>query len=274
MIFENVHPVLFAAFDCDPGTDDLGESVDVVGADPGIGLDPFTHLLGPGFGAEDARLERKFAHVDAAGRRLFDHEEEVRGSAADRGGSEVAHQHDLALRIAAGSGNHRRAERLGSVVGAESTGEEAVAVGDLNHIGPVESAAGEGALHHLHPHFEVLPGVGDDNRFPGGAAGSVQTDNVRHRTGEKAERIGVAQIRLDHKRQFAQIRQRTDVVGGKAAFLHAVAEKFDMLVGVFHNPLQAVELEIAQIIFPHVVQRTQIVVQVKRTHFFFLTLFG
>lgn len=61
------------------------------------------HLLGPGLGTEDARLELDLIPqatlVDALGQ-----ESGVRGGAAEDGGAEVTHELDLPVRVAGGHG--------------------------------------------------------------------------------------------------------------------------------------------------------------------------
>jgi len=261
-----VHPLLAAALDADAGTDDFGESVDVVGLDSGFGFDPFAQFVGPRFGAEHPDADRQLVHVDAVGGGLFDHIVEIGGRAADCRRPEVAHQHDLALGVAARSRHHGRAQRFGSVVCAEPAGEESVAVGDLDHVLVGEAAAGEGAFHHLHPDFEVFPGVADHDRLAGGSARSVEADHLGHGNGEQPERIGVPQIGLDRKRQFREVGQCFKIVGREIALLHAAAKEGDVGISVAYDLPQTFELEFAQIVRLHVVKRAQVIVQVKR-HF-------
>ena len=91
---------------------------------------------------------------------LLGHVAEVEGEAgraAEDGGAEVLHEHELALGVAARDGDDGGAEELGPVVGAQAAGEEAVAVGDLDDVVVGGARPGQGAGHDLGPHVDVVP---------------------------------------------------------------------------------------------------------------------
>ena len=88
---------------------------------------------------------------------------------------------------------------------AEAPREEPVTVGILNDVAFVHAARGEAAHHHARPDANVVFGVGHDDGFPGGAARCMQAHDVAHGLGEKAERIGVAQVGLRRERQARDI---------------------------------------------------------------------
>ena len=58
-------------------------------------------------------------------------------------------------------------------MGSQSAGEQAVAVGILDNVAAVQAGAGEGADHRFLPDLDIFFRVGDDDRFPRGAGGSV-----------------------------------------------------------------------------------------------------
>ncbi|MPM78477.1 hypothetical protein SDC9_125488 [bioreactor metagenome] len=58
MILVDVHSRLLAAFERDARANDLRQAVDVEGLEAELFLQLAAHLVGPGFRAEDARLER------------------------------------------------------------------------------------------------------------------------------------------------------------------------------------------------------------------------
>src|ERR1039458_9792277 len=129
------------------------------------------------------------------------------------GSAEILHEHDLAVGVAAGDGNDAGAERFRAVMQAEAAGEQAVAVGDLNDVAVMHAARREAAKHGPRPVIEVFLRVGHYNRFAGGAARRVKTHDLRHRAGAKAERIRVAQVRLDRERQFDDVVNRAQIGG-------------------------------------------------------------
>ena len=68
------------------------------------------HGLRPGLGAEHAHLQRELGDVEL---QLLGHVPEVEGEAgraAEDGGAEVLHEHELALGVAARDGDDRGAE--------------------------------------------------------------------------------------------------------------------------------------------------------------------
>jgi hypothetical protein len=93
------------------------------------------------------------------------------------------------------------------------------------------------------PVFEVVLGVADHDRLAGGAAGGVQAGQLGARHGEQAERVVVAQIRLGHERELAEVGQALQVVRMHALGLALLAVGFDVVVGVAHRPLQALQLQ-------------------------------
>ena len=66
MVFPDHRAVLgFDAFAGDARAHDFGQAVDVDGVDAELPFDFVAHALAPGFGAEDADLERDFIGLDA-----------------------------------------------------------------------------------------------------------------------------------------------------------------------------------------------------------------
>ena len=58
----------------------------------------------------------------------------IGGGGQEHGRAEVLHDDDLALGVAAGDRDDRGAEAFGAVVRAEAAGEQAVAVGVVDHV--------------------------------------------------------------------------------------------------------------------------------------------
>ncbi|OQC03516.1 MAG: hypothetical protein BWX80_02774 [Candidatus Hydrogenedentes bacterium ADurb.Bin101] len=200
MVFKDMQPMLLGTFIAHARPDDFREAVDVIGLDIRLGLDAFAHFLRPGLGAEYARLEGQFAQVNAHLRGPFEDAQEITRRAAYGGGPEIFHQHDLAVRIAAGNGNDRGAQGFRPVMGAQPAGKQAVTVCVLNDVAPVKPGGGETTDHNVGPYPQVFPGVGDNNRFARSAARSVQPHNFVHGTGKETEGIGIPQVGLYRKR--------------------------------------------------------------------------
>ena len=243
VILEDVRPGLALAFHRHARADDFRQPVDVVGLDAAVGLDAPAHGFGPRLGAEDAGAQRQFLDVHAQLRRLVNQVQEIAGRAADGRDTEILHHHQLALGVAAGDRDDRRAQRLGAVMRPQPAGEQAVAVGVLDDVPLMQPAGGEAAQHDVGPDLDVLLRVGDDDGFAGRAAGGVQAHDLLHRAGEQAERIGVPQVGLARERQLGQILQRLHVLRRHPPFLHPFAEQGDVIVGALHDGLEPLQLQ-------------------------------
>ena len=256
VVLEDVQARAVGAVAADAGAGDLGEAVDVVRDEAGVLLDLVAHLLGPGLGAEDAVLQgHLLAEVDALLVAFVDDVQEVARRARDRGDAEVLHQHQLAVGVAAGDGQHRAAVGLGAVVQHEAAGEEAVAVGDLHDVVRRHAGHREAAHHAVRPDGDVVRRVRDADRLAGGAGGAVVADDLAVRRRLEAGRVLVPQVGLHRERQELDVLERLDVLGLHAALVAALAEERDALVGVLHDELQAVQLQRAHLVDREVVER-------------------
>src|SRR5262249_29482683 len=137
-----------------------GEAVDVEGRQPECRLDRLAQPLRPRLGAEDAGAE---AEARGFGDVVGDRERVARCATEDLR-AEVLEQLCLPRRVPARRRDDRAAEALGAVVETEATGEEAVAVRD------VDERAGPGACGRkttraaVRPGREVAARIGDDRR--------------------------------------------------------------------------------------------------------------
>ena len=178
---------------------------------------------------------------------LIDEVEKIAGGAADGGDAEIFHHHELALGVAAGDGDDGGAQRFRAVVGAQPAGEQAVTVGVLDDVAVVQAARGKAADHDIRPDLHIFLRISHHDGFAGGAAGSVQPDDVPHRAGEQAEGIGVAQVGFYRERQLRDVLEVLDVLRFDPEVVQAGAEKRDVLVGAAHDPLQPFQLQFAQL---------------------------
>ena len=247
VVLEDVQAGELGALDADAGADDLREPVDVVGPHVALGVDAAAHRLRPGLRAEDAHAQRQRAQVDPHLPRALEDVHEVARGAADDAHVEVLEHHDLPVRVPARDRDHRGAERLAAVVGAEPAGEEAVAVGVLDHVVRTDAAGREAPDHDARPDVDVLLRVRHHDRLAGRAARGVQAHDLRERAREEAERVRVAQVRLLGEGQLRDPLQRVDAGGRDAPRVHALPQQLDPLVGAGHDRLQPSELHVPQL---------------------------
>ena len=170
MVLVHMHAVLLGALERNARTCDLSEAVDVVCVDAEDLFELAAHLLGPRLGTEDAALELQvatrlqahlasgFAQVDGVGRR-----------AAQHGRAELAHHHDLALRVAARHRDDHRTDLRCALRRAETARDQAVAVGDLDDVVLRRTCCDHRAGDHVSPHLHIALRVAGYDRMARGA---------------------------------------------------------------------------------------------------------
>ena len=179
---------------------------------PALRLDLVPHRLGPRLGAEDADLQAGRARIDPLARELLDQHLHVRGRDHDDLRLQVGDQLDLLLGLPARHRDHGAAGALGAVVRAEAAGEEAVAVGDVDHVARPAAGGADRARDEVGPGVDVAQRVADDGRLAGRSRRRVDAGDALLRHGEQAERVVVAQVALDGEREARQVGERAAVV--------------------------------------------------------------
>ena len=156
VVLPDRQPVLgLDAFLRDPGAHHLRQAVDVDRVHVELGLDRLPHRRGPGLGAENADLERRLRGVDALPLHFLGDRQHVRGRHHDDIGLEVLDQLHLLFGLAAGHRNHGAAQPFSAVVRAQAAGEQAVAVGDMDHVAGAPAGGANRARHQIRPGVDV-----------------------------------------------------------------------------------------------------------------------
>ena len=134
---------------------------------------------------------------------------------------------------------------------ARAAGEEAVAIGDVDHI--VLGAAGghDGAGAAVLPQVYVVLGVEGHHAAAGGAGGGVDADTLGQGLGQQAVGIALPQVGLGDKGQLMQVLDAVDVVGGHALLVHLGAVIGDVIVDVADLLDQALALQSPQLVLGH-----------------------
>ena len=173
--------------------------------------------------------------------------EKIAGSTHHGGHSEVTDEHDLTSGVASAGGNNSSSEHLCTVVCAETSGEETVAVRDLNDIIFAETGTGKTAVHHFVPDVDIIFRVSHNDGFSGGSARGVETDYLALWNCKESEGISITQIGLFHKGQFCKNLEFPDIARLEFEFIHAASEESDILISMADNVLQFAKLHLAKI---------------------------
>ena len=201
--------------------------------------------------------QRAGARVDALLLELVDDGEHVGRRHHDHARPEVLDQLHLARGHAAGDRDDRAAELLRAVVRAEPAGEQPVAVGVVQLVPRAAAGGADRAGHDGGPGVDVALGVADDGRPAGRPAGRVDAAHLVLRDGEHAERVVVAQIGLAGGRELREVGQLAAVVGVHAGGVERGPVVRHVVVGVPQRPLQALELQRAQLVDAHPLGRVE-----------------
>jgi hypothetical protein len=156
----------------------FGQAVDVDRVDAGRCFDLAAHGVGPGLGAEDADLQRRRRRVDPLTLEFLDDVQHVRRRDHDDRGLEVLDQLDLLLGLPARHRHHGAAQALGAVVRAQAAGEQAIAVGDVDHVAGTAAGRADRTGDQVGPGVDVALGVADHGRLAGGAARGVHAHHL------------------------------------------------------------------------------------------------
>ncbi|MPM41582.1 hypothetical protein SDC9_88237 [bioreactor metagenome] len=122
--------------------------------------------------------------------------------AAEDGRTEILEYCDLALGVSAGNRNGRGSNLERRAVHAKPAGEQPVAIGNVDDVLRAAARGINGTRAAVRPDVEVVLCVTHHNLLAGRAGGSVQADDVLHRNGEHAVRIGVPQVLLVGEREL------------------------------------------------------------------------
>jgi hypothetical protein len=133
----------------------------------------------------------------------------------------------------------------------EAAGEQPVAVGIVKHVARPSAHAGDGPRHQIGPELEIGAGVADHGRLAGGAGGGMQPDELLARHREQAERVGVAQIGLDRKREAREVGEGAEVIGPHARSIELLPDVRDLGIGARDRLLQTTQLQRRELVARH-----------------------
>ena len=186
--------------------------------------------------------------IDPLARQLLDQHLHVRGRDHDDVWLQVLDQLHLLLGLAARHRNHGAAGALRTVVRAQAACEEAVAVGDVDHVAGPAAGGADRARDQVGPGIDVVQRVADDRGLAGRSGRGVDARDTLARHGEHAERVVVAQVGLDRERELGQVGELFQVAGMDALGVERAPVVGDVVVGVPDAPLHALELQRAQLV--------------------------
>ncbi len=207
MVVADVQAVPGLALAGHAGPDDLAEPIDVVGPAAERALDGRPQRVAPRLGAEHPVLHAERLGIAALLDQALGNVQHERRRAAQPGRPEVLQQQVLARGVPRGDRHHRHADALGAVVKPQAAGEQAVAVGHVQHVAGAGAGRDHDPGHHLAPHVEVAGRVADDGRLALRARGGVHAGQLAGGHGTEAEGIVLAQVALAHEGQVGELGQ-------------------------------------------------------------------
>ena len=134
---------------------------------------------------------------------------------------------------------------------AKGAGEQAVAEGNLDHVlvGDAHGHAEPG--HQVGPGVQVVFGVANHGGLAGSAAGGVDSGDILHRLGEKAEGVVVPDVLLGGEGDVFHVGKLLDLIRRDAALIQPLLIKGNVAVAVIHHPFQPFQLKCFQLLAGH-----------------------
>ena len=232
----------------DAGTHNLGQAVNIHRVDVQPLFQIGAHGSRPGFSAEDSHPQSQFTAIDTLAFQFVGDTEHIRGRDHDDIGVKVLDELRLFFRLPAGHGDNGAPHQLAAVVGAQTAGEQAVAVGHVNFVFVIAPCSPDGARHDPAPGVDILTGITYHHRFAGGATGSMDAHHVIRGHGEHAERVVIPHVMLVGEWEFAQVGKLLQVGRMGASRIEFLPVARHIGVGVFQAPLQPLQLQAAQLV--------------------------
>ena len=233
MVLIDVQAAMRIALEGDAGTDHLGQAEDVIGFQAQRALDFLTHILSPGLCAEEAAFQADILRSKAHFGKRFRDIQCIRRCAADRRAAKVAQNLNLTLRIAGRDRNNGCADGFRAGVRAETAGEQAVTIGNMDNILSGCAAGRHGAGHHFAPEFQVVSGIAKHLLLACRAGGRLDTNDVAHRHSKETVGIVLSQLIFIGERQFGNIVDGLDIARQDAGSIKFFLVGRDIFVNTF-----------------------------------------
>ena len=230
----------------------LRHAVDVEALDVQALLDALAELVRERLGPEDAHAQGR----DVVVARLLrvEHLDDARHVGDNRTEplhAEIAHELDLAHRVAARGGHAEEPGLAAAVVAAETTVEETERRHDLERVARLEAGHREAAGHAVGPLVQVVLRVGHDDGRARGAGRLVELQELLARHRAHLERVGVAEVVLREERDALQVVERLHVLrAAEAAALQQLAAPFAHPYAA-ERLLQPLQLDVRVLVAAH-----------------------
>ena len=110
------------------------------------------------------------------------------------------------------------------------------------------AGSGQTASHDSRPSMNIAAGVADHGGFARCATGGVDADHLIGGNSEHPKWVVLAQIFFLGEGQQAYIRQRLNVAGLDAKFIHRIPIVFDGLIATFDGGAEPAQLQRLQVL--------------------------
>ncbi len=229
-----MRPMLAFALVPHAGACYFAQPVNIISLYSQLRLDVAAHILRPRLCTECTELQLELLARETGVLNGIRQIQRIRGRAAKHRRTEIVHQCNLFLRIAAGHRNDGCTDILGTGMRTQSAGKEPVSVGYLENVRAARTVCRKSTRQAFRPYRQVFTCIPHHGRFPRCSGRCVNTDYLTHGNGTKPERIIVAKVVFGGKRKFHDIIDAVDVIGGNAQFLHFPAIERSVMIHTLH----------------------------------------
>ncbi|HCA46204.1 MAG TPA: hypothetical protein DEP45_02270 [Armatimonadetes bacterium] len=161
------------------------------------------------------------------------------------------HHLNLLAIVAAGHGDHRRADELGATDEAETGVEHPGLEGDLNHRIGGHAGHAHNARGKLSPVLQVVARVGRDGRPLREARGGVHAHDLTQRHSEEAVGVALSEVISSDQRHTCEVAEGAHTIGYAVDIGEALAIEGHVAHGAVERHLQALELKLQELLARH-----------------------
>ena len=239
---------MILAFAGDARTHDLRQAIDVEDLTAQLLLDLSAHSLRAGLCTQNGSLQVEIdSWTIAFLNGLIGDNEGVGRSAGQDIGAEVVHEAHLALSVAGRHRQHRTTCDLAASMGAKTTGEQAVAIGNLQNAALTAISGMDPAGKAVGPLIEVVLSVANNAGRARGAGGAMNTGDFLTRNREHIEGIGIAQILLHREGELRKIGKARDIRRGYTSLVERLLVERNAIVNVLGQVLKSLKLQLLEL---------------------------
>ena len=140
---------------------------------------------------------------------------------------------------------------MGAAIEPGTAGEQAIAIGDMDHILLRAACSDNGAGTTLFPHINIILGIIRNDALARRAGGGLDAHAVGQRAGQHTIGVRLPQVCLGEERQLVQILHAVDILRLDPGFVHQVPVVGHIGIDMLHRLNQLFRLQRPDLLLRH-----------------------